>query len=198
LSVQILNCGLSNTFSVKNALDSLGVDSVLVDDSKKLNPEDRIILPGVGAFGDGMEELGSREFIPILHEAIALGTPVLGICLGMQLLFESSCEFGEHEGLGVFPGKVRKLPSDQEGVKLPHMGWENLMPDKETSGSQAFYFVHSYYCEALPDHVVEKALFGSFEFPATVARDNVMGFQFHPEKSGVAGLNRLKDFCTRG
>lgn len=198
MSVQILNCGLSNTFSVKNALDSMGVASVLVDDSKKLNPEDRIILPGVGAFGDGMKELRSREFIPLLHEAIAKGTPLLGICLGMQLLFESSCEFGEHKGLGVFPGKVRKLPSDQEGAKLPHMGWENLKVCEEGRSSEAFYFVHSYYCEALPDHILEKALFGSFEFPATVARENVTGFQFHPEKSGLAGLNRLKDFCTGG
>ncbi len=198
----VIDYGAGNLRSVLHALDHLEVDDVtLVQSGDQLDGADKIILPGVGAFGAGMAQLHKQGIVEPLKEAMAAGTPYFGICLGMQFLFEESDEMGVHQGLGVLPGKVRRFPKDH-AFKVPHMGWNQLDPQKDSpllegimSGDYA-YFVHSYYCEpANPDDVILSADYG-MPFTVGVQHANIYGVQFHPEKSQRVGLQLLTNFLN--
>ena len=200
--IAIVDYGVGNLFSLKSSLAAIGAETVVTGDAAVLHNADRIILPGVGAFGDAADKLaatGMRD--AVLAEARA-GKPLLGICLGMQLLFERGMEYGEHAGLGLIPGTVVDLkPVLPEGLKVPHIGWNALrlsQPDhplmKNTRDGDCVYFVHSFYATDCADWTLATAEYG-VDVTAAVARDNVMGCQFHPEKSGAVGLNILHAFC---
>ena len=200
--IAIVDYGVGNLFSLKSSLAAIGAEAVVTGDPAVLRGAARVILPGVGAFGDTAEKLaaaGMRE--AVLREAAA-GKPLLGICLGMQLLFEKSLEYGEHEGLGLIPGSVVDLkPVLPEGLKVPHIGWNALRLQnpahplmKYTREGDCVYFVHSFYAVDCAAWTLASAEYG-VPVTAAVAKGNVMGCQFHPEKSGPAGLKILKAFC---
>ena len=198
----VIDYGAGNLRSVLHALNHLGVDDVtLVQSGDQLHGADKIILPGVGAFGAGMQQLHKKGIVEPLKDAISAGTPYLGICLGMQFLFEESDEMGTHEGLGILSGKVRRFPKDHV-YKVPHMGWNQLITYKASpllkgvmEGDYA-YFVHSYYCDAAnPDDVILTTDYG-LSFTVGVQHDNIYGVQFHPEKSQKIGLQLLTNFLN--
>lgn len=200
----VVDYGVGNLFSLTCSLRAIGVEAEVTGDEAVLARADRVILPGVGAFGDAAEALRRTGLDQaVLREAQA-GKPLLGICLGMQLLLDYSTEYGRHRGLGLIPGAVRAIrPVVPPEYKVPHMGWNALHFPKDRPVNPLFryiqegdcvYFVHSYAgtdCEA---HTIATAEYGP-ELTAAVARDNVYGVQFHPEKSGTVGLNILKAFC---
>ena len=200
--IAIIDYGVGNLFSLKSSLAMIGAEAIVSGDAAVIRNADRIILPGVGAFGDARKKLAQSGLDTILLEEAKKGKPVMGICLGMQMLFEKSFEYGEHEGLGLIPGRVvpmaGRLP---EGLKVPHIGWNALNISaadhplmKYTKTGDCVYFVHSYYAENCKESTLATAEYG-IDVTAAVARDNVMGCQFHPEKSGTVGLNILKAFC---
>ena len=200
--IAIVDYGVGNLFSLRSSLTAIGAEAVVTGDAAVLHEADRIILPGVGAFGDAADKLaatGMRD--AVLREAHA-GKPLLGICLGMQLLCEKGMEYGEHAGLGLIPGTVVDLkPVLPAGLKVPHIGWNALQlrqPDhpllKNTREGDCVYFVHSFYAVDCADWTLATAEYG-VDVTAAVARGNVMGCQFHPEKSGAVGLNILRAFC---
>lgn len=209
----IVDYGVGNLFSLCSSLHSIGEDAVVTPDAEVIRAADRIILPGVGAFADAAARLRATGLDAVLKEQAAAGKPIMGICLGMQMLFEKSFEYGEHEGLGLIPGEVVPMEGYiPEGLKIPHIGWNPLIL-KEQGGDKhpllryvkegdCVYFVHSYFatrCD-LPDGgsaVIATAEYGR-ELTAAVAYKNVMGCQFHPEKSGAVGLSILKAFCEGG
>ncbi len=204
----IIDYGVGNLFSLASSLRYIGNEAVVTRDPDKIRAAKRIILPGVGAFGDAADKLAATGLIPILNEQVAAGKPLLGICLGMQLLFEKSYEFGEHRGLGYIPGSVCPMEPDLDALglnlKIPHMGWNSLLvnrPDcpilKYTPDGAFVYFVHSFYAKDCADAVVAEAEYG-VRVPAVVARGNVYGCQFHPEKSGQVGLAILRAFTELG
>lgn len=190
--VTILDYGMGNLASVQNALQHVGLSCEV---QSSVTGSDLVILPGVGAFGEAMKNLE-----PIRHALdahVSSGKPILGICLGQQLLFESSEEHGQHQGLGYLPGAVRRLPR-QLNLKLPHMGWSRILVQNEQASFLVdgegpwVYFVHSYYTDADSALVAASANYGEFVFPAAVASEAIWAMQFHPEKSGAAGLTLLK------
>ena len=195
--IAIIDYGAGNLRSVRNALVHLGADVKTVRDPADLNSE-KIVLPGVGAFGKGIERLRAAGFEHPLKAAVAHGTPLLGICVGMQFLFEYSDEHGHHEGLGLLPGYVTRFPND--GPKVPHIGWNQLekqrphpLLDGVAEGSFT-YFVHSYYPVAEDSaDVLAKTDYG-LHYASIVGRGNVFGVQFHPEKSQSVGLRILRNF----
>lgn len=192
--ITILDYEMGNIRSVQKALERLGADCQVRPD---LTGADKLLLPGVGAFGAAMERL--RPLREEIRAFAASGQPVMGICLGQQLLFDRSEELGEHEGLGLIPGRVRYLPSDK-GLKVPHMGWSPLHKvdgqglNAHLSEGEQVYFVHSLYTDC--EEVRDVAAFAEYgvRFPAMVRRGNVWGAQFHPEKSGEVGLRILRSF----
>jgi glutamine amidotransferase len=200
--ITIVDYGVGNLRSVQKALEHVGAPATISSDPASLETaaQDRssgIVLPGVGAFGDGMRELRRRGLVAPLLQLARTETPILGICLGMQLLFEGSEEMGLHRGLGLLPGQVVRFP--QGPLKVPHVGWNQLrlrqhpLLDGIADGAYA-YFVHSYYvAPAEPDDVLATADYG-LEFAAVVGRDRVWGAQFHPEKSQEVGLQLLANF----
>jgi len=196
----VIDYGAGNLRSVIHALNHLGVENKrLVHTPADLDGADKIILPGVGAFGAGMEQLHKQRLVTPLKKAVLAGTPYLGICLGMQFLFERSDEMGDHAGLGLLPGHVTRFPHDL-GLKVPHMGWNQLQQKRSSSllqdigAASSAYFVHSYYCDpADPADIVATVDYG-IAFTAVVQRDNIFGVQFHPEKSQRTGLQLLKNF----
>ncbi len=195
----ILDYGVGNLFSLRSSFAVIGEESVITSDGAVIERADRIILPGVGAFKDAMEKLKASGLVSSLRKAAAKGTPILGICLGMQLLFEKSYEYGEHEGLGFLRGVVKPIPA--KGLKIPHMGWNALDFGgskhplfKYLSQGDYVYFVHSYAAVDCDDSVIALTEYGA-PVTAAVAKGNVMGCQFHPEKSGDVGLKILKAFC---
>lgn len=201
----IIDYGVGNLFSLASSLQYLGLDSVVTHDAATIRDADRIILPGVGAFGDAMQKLEATGLIPVLNEQVAAGKPLLGICLGMQMLFERSLEYGEHKGLGYIKGEVCPLTDDLQAIdrqlKVPHMGWNSLRirkPEhpimKHTPEGAYVYFVHSFYAKDCEDAIVADAEYG-VTVPAAVAASNVCGCQFHPEKSGKVGLAILRAFA---
>ena len=200
----IVDYGVGNLFSLSCSLRAIGAEVTVTGDEAVLARADRIILPGVGAFGDAAEALRASGLDKAVRREAALGKPLLGICLGMQLLFDYSTEYGRHEGLGLIPGSVRPIkPVIPEGYKVPHIGWNALHFPKNRAVSPLFryikegdcvYFVHSYAGMDCEEHTIATAEYGP-ELTAAVARDNVYGVQFHPEKSGQVGLNILKAFC---
>ena len=195
----IVDYGVGNLFSLQSSLAAIGAEATVTADPAVLRSADRIILPGVGAFGDAARKLRNSGLDVVLKEQSAAGKPLLGICLGMQLLFDKSYEFGEFEGLGLIPGVVRPIadviPSD---YKIPHIGWNALRfitPSPlfaRISQGDCVYFVHSFYADC-GEAAIATAEYGA-ELTAAVAKDNVYGCQFHPEKSGAVGLAILKAF----
>jgi len=199
MTIGIVNYNMGNLASVKNAFDKIGANAEIVSEAEKLKRYDKLIFPGVGAFGDAMEHLKQTNLDEAMKEYVKSGKYILGVCLGMQLLFESSEEFGNHEGLGIIPGRVVKFSKEIEKThKIPHMGW-NKMFEKQSNpllkgvGNPYLYFVHSYHAVCEDRYVIGKTVYG-YEFVSSVNRQNVFGFQPHPEKSHDAGLQILENF----
>jgi len=196
----VIDYGAGNLRSVLHALTALGIENMrVVREPHELRDADKIILPGVGAFGAGMEKLREQGMVQPIRDAVNAGIPYLGICLGMQFLFESSDEMGNHEGLGLLPGHVTRF-EDRPGLKVPHMGWNNLMLMRPSpllnniSADSYAYFVHSYYCVPTnPQDIILSVDYG-IPFTAGVAHGNLFGVQFHPEKSQRIGLQILTNF----
>ncbi len=201
--VAIIDYGVGNLFSLKSSLDFLGVKSVVTDDKEVLASADRIILPGVGAFGDAAKKLQKSGLADFIKQQTKEGKHLLGICLGMQLLLDKSFEYGEHEGLGLISGEIRPIsdaiPAD---LKIPHIGWNALDFTKENplfkyiNNGDHVYFVHSFYATNCEESVIATSEYGA-PLTAAVAKGNVFGCQFHPEKSGKVGLNILRAFCEK-
>ncbi len=198
----IIDYGIGNLFSLRSSLAAIGVDAVVTRDEAEISRADRIILPGVGAFRDAAAKLAETGMDRVVKAEAASGKPLLGICLGMQLLFERSYEYGEYEGLGLLKGSVVSMAGIvPEGYKLPQMGWNRLhltAPDhplfKNTKEGDYVYFVHSYCASGCDDSLIAVTDYGA-PITAAAASGNVMGTQFHPEKSGNTGLDILRAFC---
>jgi glutamine amidotransferase len=196
--IAIIDYGLGNLHSVQKAVAYEGGEVVVTDDAELILNAKKVILPGVGAFADGMAGLESRGLVSVIKEATALGKPLLGICLGMQLLFETSEEKGEYQGLGLLSGRV--VPFTQPGIKVPQIGWNQVVISKpiylvdEIHDGDYFYFNHGYYC--VPDDEMDVLTITDYgvQFASSVERGNVFGVQFHPEKSQKTGLQILKNF----
>jgi glutamine amidotransferase len=199
----IIDYGVGNLFSLCSSLKSIGADAVVTPDEAVIRSADRIILPGVGAFADAAAKLRATGLDKVLLEEAAAGKPIMGICLGMQMLFDESHEYGVHKGLGLIPGRVIPMAGYiPEGLKIPHIGWNPLILKGDekhpllryVNEGDCVYFVHSYFAAECEEAVIATAEYGR-ELTAAVARGNVMGCQFHPEKSGPVGLAILKAFC---
>ena len=199
-SITMIDYGIGNLRSVQKALEHTGAEVRLTSDPDQIVAAGKLVLPGVGAFGAGMAALRRRNLVAPIREAVAAGIPLLGICLGMQLLFDESEELGAHQGLGLLSGRVRRFSG--EGLVVPHMGWNQIEHDGAhpllggvPDGAHA-YFVHSYYCQPhSPETIVACATYG-LPFAAITARDRVVGLQFHPEKSQHVGLRILENFVN--
>lgn len=201
--VAIIDYGAGNLQSVKKALDFLGCDSVVTSDSTVIDSASHIILPGVGSFGDAMDSIRERNLEDTIKRAANGERPFLGICLGLQLLFEKSDESPDATGLGIFDGSISLIPRDM-GLKVPHMGWNSIKVEQKSGIFEGieddtyFYFVHSYYLgDANPDEVAATNEYG-VNIQCAVQRGKVAATQFHPEKSGEAGLRLLKNFIKEG
>jgi len=199
--VAIVDYGVGNLFSLKSSFAAIGAEIVVTDSPDVLKAADRIILPGVGAFGDAAEELRQTGLDKVLKELAAQGKPLMGICLGMQLLFDKGYEYGEHEGLGLISGNVKPIADViPKGLKIPHIGWNelNFKADcplfKYLNKGDCVYFVHSFYAADCDQSVIATAEYGA-HLTAAANKGNVYGCQFHPEKSGNVGLNILRAFC---
>ena len=210
-SVVVVNYGMGNIKSVIRGLEQAGSTAVLSDNPDVIRKADRVILPGVGAFKDGMKELDRRNLGPVLQDFINTGRPLLGICLGMQMLFDQSDEHGKHSGLGFIPGRVVKIPQYKSYTvkrKIPHLGWSAVRYSERcqnwknsvletTDEGDFFYFVHSFM--AIPEdneHILAQCDYEDLTITASVKKDNITGCQFHPEKSAESGLEILKHFLT--
>lgn len=197
--IAIVDYGVGNLFSLSSSLSTLGLRAEISSDADFILSADKIILPGVGAFGEAVEKLRRGGLFEVVKRAAAGGAPLLGICLGMQLLLKKSFEYGEHEGLSLLSGEVCPLAPDAHGLKIPHMGWNSLHFLKQSplfkyvSEGEYVYFVHSYYAKNCADSLIASADYG-VPVAAAVGRGNVFGTQFHPEKSGDVGLRILKAF----
>lgn len=202
--IAIIDYGVGNIFSLCSSFGAIGAEAVLTGDKDVVHRADKLILPGVGAFGDAAKKLRDCGLWDVVLEEAAAGKPLLGICLGMQLLFEESHEYGVHKGLGLIPGKVVPIaPEVPVGTKIPHIGWNALYFPKDKPISPLFeglkegdhvYFVHSYYATDCGENTIATTEYYA-ELTAAVAKGNVYGTQFHPEKSGEVGLRILKNFA---
>ena len=199
--IGIIDYGVGNLFSLCSSLKSIGAEVAVTSDPAVIEAEDKLILPGVGAFGDAVKKLRDSGLYGILRMQAAAGKDIMGICLGMQLLFEKSYEYGEHQGLGLLKGKVVPMEGRiPQGLKIPHIGWNSLHFRRESrlfkyvKENECVYFVHSFYAEDCSDSIIATAEYGR-ELTAAVECGNVMGCQFHPEKSGRVGLAILQAFC---
>ena len=199
--IAIVDYGVGNLFSLTSSFAAIGADAVATSDPDVIRAADRIILPGVGAFGDAAQKLRESGLDKIVIEEANRGKPLMGICLGMQLLLEKSYEYGEHEGLGLIKGAVRPIADViPKGLKIPHIGWNALHVTQKTplfkyvKEGDCVYFVHSFYGADCEESVIATAEYGA-DLTAAVASGNVMGCQFHPEKSGDVGLSILRAFC---
>lgn len=199
--ISIIDYGVGNLFSLRSSLRAIGIDADYTGNPAEIRKADKLILPGVGAFRDAREALRSTGLDRVVQEEAGRGKPLMGICLGMQMLFDRSYEYGEYEGLGLIPGEIvpmeGRIPKD---LPIPHIGWNELMlkqPSplmKNTANGDYVYFVHSYYAETPAEYVIATTDYG-VEMTAAVQKDNVYGCQFHPEKSSEVGLSILKAFC---
>ena len=199
--IAVIDYGVGNLFSLCSSLRYIGAGTVVTADPAQIRAADKIILPGVGAFGDAADKLRAGGLDAVVKEEAAAGKEILGICLGMQLLFEKSYEYGEHAGLGLLKGRVVDMNGRiPENLMIPHIGWNGLIFKRKHKllrylrEGDCVYFVHSFFAEDCEDSLVAAAEYGR-ELTAIVARDNVMGCQFHPEKSGEVGLKILRAFC---
>ena len=197
----IIDYGVGNLFTLVCSFGAVGAEAVLTSDPEVIRSADRLVLPGVGAFRDAAAKLRDSGLWDLVKQQASEGKPLLGICLGMQLLLDKSLEFGEYEGLGLIPGTVRAMTDIvPAGLKIPQMGWNKLIFTGDspvfarTAERTYMYFVHSYYCDAPEEYVSAVTEYGA---PVTAAlrKDNIYGCQFHPEKSGEAGLDVLRCFC---
>ena len=198
--VVIIDYGMGNLKSIYNALKYLNLPCTISDDLKEIYKAEKLILPGVGAFKEAMDNLEEASLISVIKEKVSLGTPLLGICLGMQMLFEKGYEGKERNGLGFLKGQV-KLMTPKENVKIPHIGWNNIKVNynnkllKNLNNDDFVYYVHSYFVDNIEDRdMLAYSTYGGVKIPALVGRGNVFGAQFHPEKSGKIGLEILKNF----
>lgn len=197
--VAIIDYDAGNIKSVEKALQYLGQDVIVTRSDKEILSADAVILPGVGAFGDAMRKLQNYNLIPVIHQVIDHGTPFLGICLGLQLLFDESEESPGVKGLGILPGKIKRIP-EGNGLKIPHIGWNSLEFPKQGKlygnliNKPYVYFVHSYYLEADDPSIVVATTEYNVTIHASVEKDNIFACQFHPEKSSDVGLQILKNF----
>ena len=198
--IAIIDYGVGNLFSLKSSLAFIGAEAVVTGDPAVIASADRIILPGVGAFEDAARKLRESGLDKVVYSEVAKGKPLLGICLGMQMLFDESHEYGVHKGLGLIPGKIMPLSDVVGDLKIPHIGWNALSLKKDSklykyvNEGDHVYFVHSYYGAECDSYVSATAEYG-VSVTASVERDNVYGTQFHPEKSGEVGLSILRAFC---
>ena len=197
----IIDYGVGNLFSLSRSLEYLGLDSVITSDINVIRSADRVILPGVGAFEDAAKKLKEYGLFDEVKDIAKSGKPLLGICLGMQLLFDKSYEFGEHEGLGLIPGEVCPLRGDiPDDLKVPHIGWNSLKLLKDSplfkysKEGDYVYYVHSFYAKNCLESTIATSEYG-VQVTGAVQKDNVYGTQFHPEKSGEAGLRMLRAFA---
>lgn len=211
--VTVVNYGMGNLLSVSRAIEHGGAEAFLTEDPADLADAERVVLPGVGAFADGMAELRARGFVEPLRAFAQSGRPLLGICLGMQMLMDESTEFGVHAGLGVVAGTVRGIPrgSNGDSHKVPHIGWSALVPraaagdegwqDPLLDGieqGEAVYFVHSFAAEPVtPEVCIAESVYGAIRIPAVIRAGAVAGTQFHPEKSGPVGLRLIRNFVAQ-
>lgn len=203
--IAIIDYGVGNLFSLKSSFAAIGADTLVTGDPDRIRGAEKLVLPGVGAFGDAAALLRRDGLDKLVKEEVSAGKPLLGICLGMQLLFDYSLEYGRHEGLGLIPGSVRPIGDFiPAGYKIPHIGWNALRFPAGKPVSPLFrqireggcvYFVHSFCAAECGESLIASAEYGA-ELTAAAARDNVYGVQFHPEKSGDVGLNILRAFCS--
>jgi glutamine amidotransferase len=209
-TVAIVDFGAGNLFSVVQACKKVGLTGVVTDDPRQLALADAVLLPGVGAFGRAMDRLKERGLAGELKSYARCGKPLVGICLGMQLLMSASEEFGHHEGLGLFNGNVRKLPggSKDDRLKVPNIGWRPIYPAgacrwentllEDVSAGSFLYLIHSYYVEPEDGSIsLAETCFGEFRYCAALNKDNIWGFQFHPEKSANVGLSIYRALANR-
>lgn len=199
--IAVLDYGVGNLFSLSRSLEAIGEAAVVTADPGVIEQADKLILPGVGAFGDAARKLRDSGLDAVLKSQAAAGKDIMGICLGMQLLFEKSYEFGEHQGLGLLQGRVvpmeGRLPKD---LPIPHIGWNGLHLERDNrlwryvKEGSCVYFVHSFFAEGCTDSLIASTEYG-IPITAAVAKGNIFGCQFHPEKSGNVGLSILKAFC---
>ena len=208
--VTIVDYGVGNILSIRRAIEKAGSETIVERDPQKIAIADRLILPGVGAFGHATRELQNHELREPVIEFARSGKPLLGICVGMQMLFDRSHEMGEHVGLGLIPGEVKRIPVSSvtgEPVKIPHIGWAPLMTNNESKWKTSMlskiqpgawcYFVHSFVANADErQHLIAHTEYSSHKLTAFVERDNIAGCQFHPEKSGPTGLSIMESFCA--
>jgi len=210
----VVDYGIGNVFSVCNALSAIGCEPELTRNPQIIRDADRLVLPGVGAFARAREALDSFQIPQLLTEFADTGRPFLGICVGMQLLLDKSTEFGDTEGLGFIPGQVQLIPDTTDAgqnLRVPHISWANLQKpaantkrswlgtglDEIEDNKSAVYFVHSYHAQCIiPEHTLAEVTYGGKRITAAIQKDNVVGFQFHPERSGLAGQKILKRFLA--
>ena len=199
--ITIIDYGVGNLFSLQSSFAAIGAEAVVTSDPDVIRAADRLILPGVGAFEDAARALRDTGMADLVKEQAASGKPIMGICLGMQLLFSKSYEYGEHEGLGLIKGSVKPIAEVIDpSLKIPHIGWNALIFKKKSklftyiNEGDCVYFVHSYYAADCDEAVTSVAEY-SADLTASVESGNVCGCQFHPEKSGDVGLNILRAFC---
>ena len=199
--IALIDYGVGNLFSLSRSFAAIGEEALITNDEKIISAADRILLPGVGAFADAAKKLRESGMGELIQKEAAKGKPILGICLGMQMLFDRSLEYGEHKGLGLIGGDIVPIGSViPAGYKIPHIGWNALHFRRpcpllsEISEGECVYFVHSFCAVRCEDAVAATAEYGE-ELTAIVQKDNIYGCQFHPEKSGKTGLKILKNFC---
>lgn len=199
--IAIVDYGVGNLFSLTSSFNFIGADVIVTSNAEEIKKADKIILPGVGAFGDAIKKLKDTGLDKTVIEEAKNGKPLMGICLGMQLLFEKSYEYGEHDGLGLLKGNVVPMENYiDKSLKIPHIGWNGLIFKKENplfkylKNGDHVYFVHSYFAKNCDESLLATTEYGK-ELTAAVAYKNIYGCQFHPEKSGDIGLNILKAFC---
>ena len=213
IRISIIDYGINNINSLKMAIDSVGFEALITSDYKEIDNADKIILPGVGSFENGMKNLNKINIIESLKKAYLANKGILAICLGMQMLLTTSTEFGIFKGLNFIDGKVNKIPSSENKIKkrrIPHVGWNTIslnqsckspyskMLEENEKNNDYFYFTHSYY--ALPNdqnNIVSYSNYDNFYFPSIITSKNLLACQFHPEKSGVVGLNLIKKFLDK-
>ncbi|MCX7180892.1 MAG: imidazole glycerol phosphate synthase subunit HisH [Proteobacteria bacterium] len=208
--VTVIDYGVGNLFSVQRGLEYCGAKVTITSNPEKIESSSRVVLPGVGAFSKGMDELQSLGLVDVIRRIVQDGVPLLGICLGMQLLLDESEEFGITKGLGLIPGRVVPVPGRSvlgPPQKIPHIGWSPLQPPlgkawattvlRDVNPGESVYFVHSFMAETADEsHRLADCLYGGHRIAAVIGRDNVVGCQFHPEKSGEVGLKILRAFCA--
>lgn len=201
MTITVIDYGVGNLRSVTKALESLGCSVVLTNDPDAVRQASKLVLPGVGAFGTGMKQLRQLGLVEPIRDAVKRGVPFLGICLGLQLLFDESEEMGHHEGLGLVRGKVVRFP-EADGLRIPHMGWNALRIRKRdplflhVPDGAMVYFVHSYFPVPEDPSVIAATTEHGTEFVSAIAIDNLFGTQFHPEKSSKVGLQILQNFVN--